>query len=371
MKSRLSLNYDMKILIDINHPAHVHYFRNLIKIMEAKGHRFVVTNRDSKIINQLLDKYQIKHEIRNKRPEKKSLLSTILYLLGIILFCVRKSIKEKPDMYLGFASSPAAVTAFLFRKPSILLDDTEHNKVNHTLYKPFCSVVLTPFYFKKKLGPNQLYFNSYVEQLYLHSDFFEPNIEVVRELSLENVEYALVRYIAYDARHDSEVKPLSEELKKKLVLELSKKMRVLVSAESDKVDEFYKPYLISISPEKMHDVIANATFFLTEGATMASEACMLGVPYLYINPLQSLGYILEQINAYPQLACQSAEEFKVQELLKKRTQSGSLLTNKQELRKIIEDKTINPTLFLVWFVENYPDSALIMKENPDFQFKFK
>jgi predicted glycosyltransferase len=339
--------------------------------MEAKGHSFVVTNRDSQIINQLLDKYKIKHEIRNKRPVKKSLLSTILYLLGIILFCIKKSLKERPDMYLGFASSPAAVTAFLFRKPSILLDDTEHNKVNHALYKPFCSVVLTPFYFKKKLGPNQLYFNSYVEQLYLHIEFFSPNVEVVRELCLENIDYALVRYIAYDARHDSEVKPLSEDLKKQLVLELSKKMKVLVSAESDKVDEFYKPYLVRVSPEKMHDVIANASFFLTEGATMASEACMLGVPYLYINPLQSLGYILEQVKTYPQLACQSADDSRVMELLSKRIQNDNLSTNKEEWRKAIEDKTINPTRLLVWFVENYPESAKILKENPDFQFKFK
>ena len=30
----------MKILIDMNHPAHVHYFRNFIKLMEAKGHEF-------------------------------------------------------------------------------------------------------------------------------------------------------------------------------------------------------------------------------------------------------------------------------------------------------------------------------------------
>jgi len=27
----------MKILIDIGHPAHVHYFRNFIKMMESNG----------------------------------------------------------------------------------------------------------------------------------------------------------------------------------------------------------------------------------------------------------------------------------------------------------------------------------------------
>ena len=27
--------------------------------------------------------------------------------------------------------------------------------------------------------------------------------------------------------------------------------------------------------------------------------------------------------------------------------------------------------FLTWFIESYPESARIMKENPDFQNKFK
>lgn len=32
---------------------------------------------------------------------------------------------------------------------------------------------------------------------------------------------------------------------------------------------------------------------------------------------------------------------------------------------------IDVTAFMVWFVENYPQSAKIMKENPNFQNRFK
>ena len=45
--------------------------------------------------------------------------------------------------------------------------------------------------------------------------------------------------------------------------------------------------------------------------------------------------------------------------------------SKEEIRKDIEKETINPTLFLVWFVENYPESVKIMKENPEYQKRFK
>ena len=38
--------------------------------------------------------------------------------------------------------------------------------------------------------------------------------------------------------------------------------------------------------------------------------------------------------------------------------------------KFLADK-IDVTAFLVWFIENYPQSAKTMKENPDYQFRFR
>ena len=173
----------MKIQIDINHPAHVHYYRNFIKLMEAKGHKFCVTNRDSKMINQLLDYYGIEHTIRNMRPEKKGTVASLMNLLRMILWCIRKSLTFHPDIYMGFGSSANAITSWLFRKPSILIDDTEHNAMNHKLYMPFCSAVLTPFYFKKNLGneKKQIRFHAYVEQLYLHSAYYSNNTSILEE----------------------------------------------------------------------------------------------------------------------------------------------------------------------------------------------
>jgi predicted glycosyltransferase len=44
----------MKILIDIGHPAHVHYFRNFIKLMEQKGHSFLIIAKNHNITYKLL-----------------------------------------------------------------------------------------------------------------------------------------------------------------------------------------------------------------------------------------------------------------------------------------------------------------------------
>lgn len=348
----------MKILIDINHPAHVHYFRNFIKLMEAKGHEFCVINRDSKMINQLLDYYGIKHTIRNKRPKKKGTISAFMNLGKMIIWCIRKSLSFHPDMYLGFASSACAITSWLFNKPCILMDDTEHNVMNHKLYLPVCSAVLTPFYFNKvfqgRKRNKQVRFNAFVEQLYLHSAFFNRDEGVLNELDVKPREYVIVRYIAYDAHHDLVTHPLSEETKKRIVMEIAKHYRVFVSLENALKDSFYDDYVLKISPEKMHDLEAYAKFMVTEGATMASESFVHGVPYLYLNPLKC-GNIDYQCRNYPNRCFQTNDGDEALRIIETLVKTDiDVETQKQE----VEKQTINPTQFLEWFVENFPESKI-------------
>ena len=341
----------MKILININHPAHVHYYRNFIKLMEAKGDQFCVINRDNTMINQLLDYYGIEHTIRNKRPEKKGTIPSLMNLLRMILWCIRKSFSFHPDLYMGFASSACAITSFLFRKPSILIDDTEHNSMTHRLYMPVCTKVLTPFYFKKDLGnkDKQIRFNAYVEQLYLHSKYFKSDEGVLKELNVKPKEYVIVRYVAYDAHHDLKVHPISEETKRNIVKEISKRYRVFVSLEKSVKDPFYDDYVLRISPEKMHDLEANAKFMIAEGATMASEAFLLGVPYLYLNPLM-VGYIDYQCTHYPNRCFKTTNG---DEAMKIVSQLMEIKIDGEAERKKVEEQTINPTEYLVKFVEDY------------------
>ena len=50
----------MKILIDIGHPGHVHYFKNLIIGLQDNNHQVIVTARNRGIIFSLLKKNNIK-----------------------------------------------------------------------------------------------------------------------------------------------------------------------------------------------------------------------------------------------------------------------------------------------------------------------
>jgi predicted glycosyltransferase len=134
------------------------------------------------------------------------------------------------------------------------------------------------------------------------------------------------------------------------VRETARHYRVFVSLEKGVNDPFYDAYTLKISPEKMHDLEANAKFMVTEGATMASEAFVLGVPYLYLNPLMC-GYIDYQCENYPDRAYHTTDNNQALAIIKKLSETDC---DTDAERKKVEDQTINPTDYLLSYIENYP-----------------
>ena len=49
----------MKVLIDICHPAHVHFFKYIIKDLKENHHQVIVTSRKKKIAEKLLEEENI------------------------------------------------------------------------------------------------------------------------------------------------------------------------------------------------------------------------------------------------------------------------------------------------------------------------
>ena len=59
----------MNILIDVGHPAHVHYFRNLAKLLSEKGHKVYWATKDIPIVIQLLEKYNFEFIVLPKKSD--------------------------------------------------------------------------------------------------------------------------------------------------------------------------------------------------------------------------------------------------------------------------------------------------------------
>lgn len=356
----------MRILIDIGHPAHIHYFKNCAQLLTEKGVEFlfVVRERDSTI--ELIQSTGFNYVSRGKG--KKGLFNKLLGIPLIDYKLFKIAHNFKPDMFLSFSSPYAAHVATLMRKPHIAFDDTEHAKFEHLLCRPFTDVILSPSCYSAKLWKNQILFDSFMEFCYLHSNYFKPDKNVLGDIGIDEGEkFCVLRFISWDANHDVGQYGLSYQEKVRLVEELSKECRVLISSEEE-LDKKLQKYQLKIHPKDLHSILYYASLYVGEGGTTASEAVVLGTPAIYINSLNAGLFDEEQkrgllfhINTFDDILKTSHMVLTDKEF------GNDFMRNWQKLLK----SKIDPTAFLVWFVEKYPDSLAIMRHTPDYQYNFK
>lgn len=358
----------MKILIDIGHPGHVHYFKNLITELEKYGHEFLIVARDRDVIIRLLEKMNI--PFINRGKGKNSRIGKFLYMLKADLQILYISLKYKPDLFLSFSSPYAAQVSYLMRKPHIALTDTEHaDKILSKFTYPFSSVIITPKSYLNDLGDKHIRFNNVIEGLYLHKDYFKPDDQIRKTLDLEkDEEYVIIRFVSWNAHHDVGQAGLDNETKSELIKLLESRFRIFISSEGELPNEFL-PYKIKISPEKMHDVLARASLFIGESATMASESVLLGTHAIYINSLPLMGYLKLEQDAGLLKHFNSSEG--VIDYVSGIVTIPNLKKNARDKTILMQKDFINPTKFLAWFVQNFPSSLQTIKNNPDVTSRFK
>ena len=359
----------MRILIDIGHPAHIHLFKNFAWRMQEKGHQILFTCRDRECVLDLLRVYGFVYD--NFGKHYSSVQGKIFGLAKNELQMLNTAIQFKPDIFFSHGSTIAAFTSFIMHKPHIALEDT-FNMEQVKLSMLFTDVVLTGDYPHPSLGKKEIKYPGYHELAYLHPNVFTPDESVLDILGVKKSEkYAIVRFVAWKASHDIGHCGISYENKIKLVNTLSKHLRVFISSESELPKEL-KKFQINVPAEQMHNALAFAQLFVGESSTMASESAVLGTPTIYINDSQ-LGYT-NDCDKYGLLYSytgsgenQLAAIKKAEELSLKQNTKEEYLPKRE---KLLADK-IDVSAFLIWFVENYPESVKEVKAK-DFDFgRFK
>jgi predicted glycosyltransferase len=350
----------VRVLIDIGHPAHVHLFKHFAWDMQKRGHEIY-----------LLEKYGFEYQSFGRKyttPAGK--------IWGLVEFDIKAALaglKFKPDIFLSHGSIYAAHAAFLMRKPHISMEDT-FNFEQINLYKPFTKAILTADYDnplshdKKTVG-----YAGYHELAYLHPNRFNPDEKVLDELGVKKgTPYVIMRFVSWKATHDIGHKGMSLENKIRSVQAFEKHSRVFISSEAA-LPAGLEKNKIPAAPDRMHHAIAFASLLFGESSTMAEEAAMMGVPAIYLSSISTC-YTTHLENRYGLLFNFSESE---NDQVKAMEQAVTLLQNPeikglwQERRKKMLSERIDVTSFMVWFVENFPESFRIMHENPDYQNRFK
>ena len=346
----------MKILVKIGHPAHVHFYKHFVWNMKKAGHRVLICATDKDVALDLLDAYGFKYLRICASGDKP--LAKMANLLKSDYRLWRVARRFKPDILTGIMQVDAAHVAALLRKPCIIFDDTSHAKVQYHLYAPFASVICSPSCYEKDLGSKHIRYRGYHELAYLHPDYFKPDPLVLQEQGLaENDRFVILRFVAWQAIHDIGHHGLNLETKRRLVAELGKHARVLISSEGPLPEEFEK-YRITLPAVKMLDLLYYASMYIGEGATMASECGVLGTPAIYFNSLR-LGYLEEQEQRYGLVY-----NYRDANLLQERVVEKALdLLRRDNLKeewrvkreRLLSDK-IDVTQFMTDFIEHYPQS---------------
>ena len=286
----------MKVMVSVNHPAWAHQFRALIRTLTERGDdvRVLVVEKDGD--SELLRSFGIPYVLCAPTTGKGFFQKGFIF----VAMCFRytwEALKFKPDIFIGRASPMMAIASWVCQKPHLCYEDTEVGKFALRVCKRFSTKILTPRTFLTDLGAKQERIATYKELFYLHPSIFTPDKQALRDAGFDPDEpYVLVRFVAWNASHDVGLHGLDDAGKLAFLQRLEKRCRVYLSSESELSPELEK-YRLRTPYPLVHHVLAFARLVVSEGATMASEAVVLGTHALYINHIVS-GSTQEQCERY-------------------------------------------------------------------------
>jgi len=338
----------MNIIIDISHPAHVHFFKHAYRIWQEHGHKVMLVGRDKDITLQLLDDYGYPYQSLSKKGEGVIGLAKELVHHEGKLFKIARDFHA--DVMMEIGGTFIVHAGKLLGIKTCVFYDHEPAGLSITITFPFATWIINPTTYKLDLGKKQVRYAGYQELAYLHPNRFKPDPEALQKCGLNiDDKYFILRFVSWGASHDFGKAGFSDNEKIELVRGLIDKGKVLITSEGPLPPEL-EPYKIRISPTLIHDLLYYASLYVGEGATMASEAAQLGTPSINMNPLQ-IGYIEELADKYHLIH----KFIEGNPAIEKAIQLAGITEVKAEYRarqqKMLADK-IDVTAWMVEFVEN-------------------
>ncbi len=285
----------MRYLIDLQHPAHLHFFRHLAARLVEEGHQVMFTGRKKDVLLDLAQEYSLKIDVLS--TAKTGLVQMAFEVVehqARLLALIRSF---RPHAMLAIAGTFIGLPGFLTRTPTYVFYDTEHATISNLLAYPFATCVYVPSCYRKTISWRHERYNGYHELAYLHPEVFTPDHFVLAEAGLTQDQlFSVVRFVAWGAAHDRGLRGISTENKIHAVQRLSAFGPVFVIAEGE-IPEEIEPFRCRLPVHRIHHLMAHAALIFGESATMASEGAVLGVPAIYIDPV-GRGYTDEQEREY-------------------------------------------------------------------------
>lgn len=360
----------MKIAFEINHPAQAHLFKNLIRQFLQRNHQVTVFVKESRIIQSILQDFDIPYLSLGKKGT--TLLQKVLKQFILVYKLFKNYQKNHFQLAIGVSVSFPLLSQ-ITRAKAIVLDDDDKKAtplfalVAHN----FSTILLRPQALDYE-GKNKrtVYYQGYHELAYLHPKIFKPDSNVLTDQGIAHGEtFFIIRLVALNAHHDYGMSGISKDQAITMVNLLKSYGRVIVTHEIEQ-DFLYGAEPLRINPAKIHHLMAYARLIISDGQTMCSEAACLGGPSVRINDFVGrISYLEEQEKKWQLTYGFTPAHFKAAI-----SKIEFILNEERGIYKVrsksMIENSLNVTGFLLWLIENLPDSTHIMQQNSYYHSNF-
>lgn len=362
-----------RIMIFLGHPSQYYVFKNAMRILKNRGFEIdlLVNNKD--ILKDLLDESGTDYcMVRKKERKGRSKVAMALSCIQTEwnIFC--KLISKRPALCVGSCMS------FVEKCMGIPVvncndDDAYSTPIYAKLIYPYVAVILSPASCDNgKWNKKTINYCGYQKLAYLHPNHFQPDLNIVKKYMALDKPYFIMRFSSFQAYHDDGYKGIHLEIAKNIIGILNKYGNVYITSERE-LDPELEKYRLVINPTDIHHVLAFAELYIGDSQSMAVEAAMLGVPCVRYNAwVGTVGVMIELEEKYHLMrSVKAGNPEKLYQTIIEMMATPGLREQLQGSRKKMLSESIDVTAFLVWFIEHYPESKSIMKNNPDYQLNFK
>lgn len=358
----------MRILFYFGHPSQYLFLRDTLKILKDKGIICDILIKSKDVLESLL--IENREDFVNILPEGRN-----PGIFGISLGLIKRDIRlfqfiknNRYDLFIGTDPSLAHI-GFLKKIPVITVLEDDINVITRLAFLtfPFTSIILTP----KECRTGQyekktIHYDGYMKLAYLHPNWFNKKAAIFEQ------PYFLIRVSSLEAYHDAGIFGFTPELLRSIISILKDHGSVYISSEAT-LDESLNQFKLNINPTEMQNVLSNAAMLISDSQSMTMEAAMLGVPSIRFSDFAGKISVLEEleINYGLTYGIQTNDTNRLFEKLLELLSHPDLNNEYANRRqRMLKDK-IDVTAFLVWFLGNYPSSVKIMKDNSEYQLRFK
>jgi len=271
----------MKILVDLNHPVDVNFFKNAIRSWTTQHNCHVdITLQPRGKLVPILQSELPGFPFTSIGTFQKSMAAKVLMVAYRFPRFFNHVRRGGYDVVASFGGIGICHATFILRKPSVIFDDDIEYGIGFYPYKPFATRLVMPAQIPVN-GRNVIRYKGFKELAYLHPKYFNPDESALQEYGLKPREYVFVREVSKISMNYAHLK--SGQLATVCAQLRTLGLKVVISLEDKSLKDRFAPHCIILQePVKdIYSLMHFARLTISSGDTMARESCLTGTPVIY------------------------------------------------------------------------------------------